>query len=116
MHFKLIIAFVEDTKTDLVLDTARKHGAKGATVINQARGEGIKKSKTFFGLTLEAQRDVLLFLVEEHLSRHILEEIAKAAEFDDKPGTGIAFKIDVEDAIGLSHQVKQLTEELEDKI
>ena len=36
MHFKLIIAFVEDNKTDLVLDTARKYGAKGATVINNA--------------------------------------------------------------------------------
>ncbi|MGR9116600.1 MAG: P-II family nitrogen regulator [Gammaproteobacteria bacterium] len=116
MHFKLIIAFVEDDKTDLVLDTARKHGAKGATVINQARGEGLKKTKTFFGLNLEAQRDVLLFLVEEHLSRHILEKIANAAEFDSKPGTGIAFKIDVEDAIGVMHQVEELTHELEDEI
>jgi nitrogen regulatory protein PII len=116
MHFKLIIAFVEDSKTDLILDTARQHGAKGATVINHARGEGIKQSKTFFGLTLDTQRDVLLLLVEEHLSRHILEEIARVAEFDKQPGTGIAFKIDVEDTIGLSAQVKKLTEELEDKL
>ncbi len=116
MHFKLIIAFVEDTKTDIVLDAARAHGAKGATVINHARGEGIKQSKTFFGLALDASRDVLLFLVEEHLSRLILEEIAKVAEFDKQPGSGIAFKIDVEDAIGLTTQVKILTEELEDKL
>lgn len=116
MHFKLIIAFVEDDKTDLVLDTARKHGAKGATVINNARGEGLKQSKTFFGLTLDTQRDVLMFLVEEHLSRYILEAIAKAAEFDSKPGTGIAFKIDVEDAIGVMHQVEELTHELGDGI
>lgn len=116
MHFKLIIAFVEDDKTDLVLDTARANGAKGATVINHARGEGIKQSKTFFGLTLDTQRDVLLFLVEERLSRHILETIAKAGEFDSKPGTGIAFQIDVEDAIGVMHQVEELTHELEDKL
>ncbi len=116
MHFKLIIAFVEDDKTDLVLDTARKYGAKGATVINNARGEGIKKSKTFFGLTLETQRDVLLFLVEEHLSRHILEKIAGAGQFDAQPGTGIAFQVDVEDAIGVMHQVKELTDELGDDI
>lgn len=116
MHFKLIVAFVEDDKTDLVLDTARKYGAKGATVINNARGEGIKQSKTFFGLTLETQRDVLLFLVEEHLSRHILEHIADAAKFDSKPGIGIAFQIDVEDAIGVMHQVEELTQELEDEI
>lgn len=116
MRFKLIIAFVDDSKTDLVMDTARKNGAKGATVITQARGEGIKQAKTFFGLTLEVQRDVLLFLVEEHLSRHILEKIAKAGEFDSKPGSGIAFKIDVEDAIGVMHQVEELTQELEDEI
>ncbi|MCK9605971.1 MAG: P-II family nitrogen regulator [Methylomonas sp.] len=116
MRFKLIIAFVDDTKTDLVMDTARKNGAKGATVITQARGEGIKQAKTFLGLTLEVQRDVLLFLVEEHLSRHILEKIAKAGEFDSKPGSGIAFKIDVEDAIGVMHQVEELTQELEDEI
>ncbi|MDD5578570.1 MAG: P-II family nitrogen regulator [Methylobacter sp.] len=116
MRFKLIIAFVEDDKTDLVLDTARKNGAKGATVVNNARGEGLKQSKTFFGLTLETQRDVLLFLVEEHSSRHILEKIAHAAQFDTTPGIGIAFQIDVEDAIGVMHQVEELTQELEDKI
>ncbi len=116
MHFKLIIVFVEDDKTDLVLDTAREQGAKGATVINHARGEGLKQSKTFFGLNLENPRDVLLLLVEEHLSRHILEQIAKVAEFDSKPGTGIAFKIDVEDAIGVLHQVAELTHELENKL
>ncbi|MEQ1530968.1 MAG: P-II family nitrogen regulator [Methylococcales bacterium] len=116
MHFKLIITFVEDDKTDLVLDTARANGAKGATVINHARGEGLKQSKTFFGLTLDTQRDVLLFLVEERLSRHILETISKAGEFDSKPGTGIAFQIDVEDAIGVMHQVEELTQELEEKL
>ena len=116
MHFKLIIAFVEDDKTDLVLDTARANGAKGATVISHARGEGMKRSKTFLGLTLESQRDVLLLLVEEHISRHILEKIAIAADFDNKPGTGIAFQIDVEDAIGVMHQVEKLTIELEDKL
>jgi nitrogen regulatory protein PII len=116
MHFKLIIAFVEDDKTDLVLATARENGAKGATVINNARGEGMKKSKTFFGLSLDMQRDVLLFLVEEHISRHILEKIASVAEFDNKPGTGIAFQVDVEDALGVMHQVEELTQELEDKI
>jgi len=116
MHFKLIIVLVEDDKTELVLETARKNGAKGATVVNNARGEGLKRSKTFFGLTLETQRDVLLLLVEEHLSRHILETVAQVAQFDSRPGTGIAFQIDVEDAIGVTHQVEELTHEIEDKI
>ncbi|MBE9516079.1 MAG: P-II family nitrogen regulator [Proteobacteria bacterium] len=116
MHFKLIITLANDDKTDSLLDAARDAGATGATVLSQARGEGIEKSKTFFGLSLETQRDMLMFLVEEHLCRHILEKIAEVGEFDSKPGTGIAFQIDVEDAVGVTHQIEQLTEVVEKKL
>jgi nitrogen regulatory protein PII len=116
MHFKLIVAFIEDTKTDAVMEAAREAGATGCTVINQARGEGIKESKTFFGLTLSTQRDVLLLLVEQHLSRHILEHIGEVGEFDAKPGTGIAIQLDVEDAIGVLHQVEELRVKVEENL
>ncbi|MCB1889830.1 MAG: P-II family nitrogen regulator [Rhodocyclaceae bacterium] len=116
MHFKLLIALVEDDKTSAVLQAAREAGATGATVINQARGEGLQKAKTFFGLALETQRDMLLFLVEKHLARNILETIAVKGEFDNKPGTGIAFQIDVEDAVGVSRQMKELTGVVEDEL
>ena len=87
MHFKLIIAFVEDEKTDAIMEAAREAGATGCTVVNNACGEGSKEKKTFFGLTLTTQRDVLMLLVEEHMSREILEHIGEIGEFDDKPGT-----------------------------
>mgnify|MGYP000341792089 CR=1 FL=1 len=116
MRFKLIIALVEDNKTDKLMKAARQSGATGATVISQARGEGVEQAKTFLGLNLETQRDMLLFLVEEHLSRHILETIEDVGEFDKKAGTGIAFQIDVEDAVGVSHQIRQLTEAVENQL
>jgi len=116
VHFKLIIALIEDSKTEPLLEAARQAGATGSTVISQARGEGVEKSKTFFGLNLETQRDMILLLVEEHLSRTILETIYEVGEFDEKPGTGIAFQIDVEDAVGVSHQIKQLTSVVEDEL
>jgi nitrogen regulatory protein PII len=116
MHFKLILCFIEEEKTDDIMEAARIAGATGATVINHARGEGLKQNKTFFGLTLETQRDIVLFLVEEHLSRHILEMIAEVGEFDNKPGTGIAIQIDVEDAVGVGHQVKELLEVVEGEL
>ncbi len=116
MHFKLIIALVEDEKTDAILKVAREEGATGATVINHARGEGLEKSRTFFGLSLETARDVLFFLVEEHMSRKILERIAQMGDFDKSKGTGIAFQIDVEDAVGVAHQVERLSEVVEEEI
>lgn len=116
MHFKLIVVFVEDSKTDDVIDAAREAGATGCTVINNARGEGIEETKTFFGLTLATQRDVLLLLVEEHVSRDILERIGEAGQFDNQPGSGIAVMIDVEDAVGILHQAEQLEEIVEENL
>ncbi|MFZ9036587.1 MAG: P-II family nitrogen regulator [Gammaproteobacteria bacterium] len=116
MHFKLIIALTEDSITDKVVDAAREKGATGSTVISSARGEGIQVAKTFLGLSLETQRDVILLLVEEHMSRDILETIEQVGEFEAHPGNGIAFSIDVEDAVGVSHQVNQLAEIVEEEI
>jgi len=116
MHFKLIIALTEDSITDKVVEAARARGATGSTVISSARGEGILAAKTFLGLNLETQRDVILLLVEEHMSRDILETIEATGEFEANPGSGIAFSLDVEDAVGVSHQVSQLSELVEEEI
>ena len=115
MHFKLLIALVDENTTDKALTTARESGATGATVIHNARGEGLEVSKTFFGLTLETQRDMLLFLVEEHLSRKILERVADKCDFE-KDKCGVIFQIDVEDVVGLAPQIRKLTDIVEEEI
>ena len=115
MRFKLIIALVEDAKTEGIIKAARDTGATGCTVINNARGEGLEEKKTFLGLTLETQRDVVMLLVEEHRARRILETISEAGGFDTTPGTGIAFQIDVEDAVGVMHQVENIAPTLKEE-
>lgn len=116
MRFKLIMALVDDEYTDQIQEAARAAGATGSTVVTSARGEGLKTEKTFLGLDLSAQRDLLMFLVAEPLSRDILETIAAAGHFDEKPGTGIAFQLDIEDAVGLSSQMATLSQEIEEQI
>ncbi len=116
MKFKLIVAMVDEHKTDDVVDCARNAGATGCTVITSARGEGLKPHKTVLGLDLEGQRDVVLLLVEEHLSRDILEGITQTCGFEDTPGSGIAFQVDIEDAVGLSSQIGTIQNEIEDQI
>jgi len=116
MHFKMIIAFLQDSRTDDVMKAARVKGATGATVISNARGEGLETTKTFFGLSLETQRDMVIMLVEEHLCREILETIADVGEFDSEPGSGIAFQVDVGDVVGVGHQMSELRELVEDEL
>ncbi len=111
MKFKLIFVMAEDNLTDKATAAARAHGATGCTVITSVRGEGLTPAQTFMGLTVAGQRDIVLFLVEEHHSREILEAIAASCEFDTKPGTGVAFQMDIEDAIGLHRQIATIEQQ-----
>ena len=113
MRMKLLVALVSDEKTESVIDAAREAGATGATIIHSVRGEGLKPGRTFFGLSLAAQRDVLLFLVVEPRARYILERIRDAGHFDTEHSAGIAFQVDIEDAVGLLTQMPAIREELE---
>lgn len=116
MHFKLLVVFTEDRKTDIIMNAARESGATGCTVIHHARGQGLKKQTSFLGMSLSAPRDVLLMIVEEHLSRRILEHVRDVGEFDATPGTGMAFQIDVEDAVGVVRQAEKLAGVVEEQL
>lgn len=112
MKFKLIIVMTQDDLSDRAIETAREHGATGCTVITSARGEGLNPAQTFLGLTVEGQRDMIMFLVEDHHCREIMEAISKACNFETEPGTGVAFQIDIEDAIGLKGQIESIEQEI----
>lgn len=42
--------------------------------------------------------------------------MAEIADFDDKPGKGIAIMINVEDAVGVAHQVESIMENMEESL
>ncbi len=110
MRFKLILSSVKVDIADHIVDAAKEAGATGATII-PARGTSVHEAKTFFGLSLEAQTDIIMLLVEEHLALKILDAIEKAGEFN-KPGTGIAFVVPVEHVVGLESQMDKFKEEV----
>ncbi|MEN8206928.1 MAG: P-II family nitrogen regulator [Pseudomonadota bacterium] len=116
MHFKLIIALVEEIEVDAVMKAVRHAGVTGATEIPFAHGEGLEHVQTFFGLNLETRMEMFLFLVEEHMSRSVLEQIERVGKIDAAPGTGIAFQLDVEDAVGVTRQIQKLKELVEEQI
>ena len=113
MKFKLVLAPVKPHKTDAVVDAAKAAGATGATII-PARGTGMREAKTFFGLTLEDQTDIIMFLLEEHVVKTVLDAVKTAGEFH-KPGTGIAFVLPVENVLGMESQIERFKEEIREK-
>lgn len=116
MQLKMLMALVSDDKTQRIMDAARTAGATGATVIHSVRGEGLRPEKTFLGLDLASQRDVVLFIVAEPRARAILEAIAEAGCFDKEPGSGIALQIGIEDAVGMKTQLPTILSEIEGQV
>jgi len=113
MRFKLIIATVKTDVTDRIVSAAKEAGATGAT-ITLSRGTGIHEAKTFFGLTLEAQTDMVIFLLEEHLVEAVMKAIREAGHFE-KPGTGIAFVLPVDQVAGLESQMERFKEKIREE-
>jgi nitrogen regulatory protein P-II 1 len=109
MRFKLIMALVKPERTDDVVLAMREAGATGDTII-RARGSGLHLAKTFFGLNIEGQSEIILVLAEESMVASLLETVKKVVPFED-PGNGIAFVIPVDQVLGLDSQIKKLKDQ-----
>ncbi|GHB48667.1 P-II family nitrogen regulator [Mongoliitalea lutea] len=110
MKFKVIMALIKPEFSQKVVEAARKAGATGDVSLT-GRGSGSKESKSFFGLAIMDQTEVLMFLVEEHTADGILKAIKTEGKLDE-PGHGIAFALNVEKVVGLESQMDQFKEKL----
>ena len=115
MRFKLILALTPEDRVDDILRASREAGAMGATVIPSARGAGMVPKKTFLGLNLTAEHDIMMFIVEERLSAAILDRINEVGQFDTEPGSGLAIQVAIEDAVGLEGQIAAWSKAVRDQ-
>ena len=105
MAHKCIIAMVKPNLTDQVVNSAKKAGATGATII-PASGTGAGEAKTFFGLSLDIRTELVLFLVNDVMVEPILSAIKEAGRFSE-PGTVIAMVLPVEQTAGMESQMSR---------
>jgi len=103
MKFKVIIAALKPDVTDAVVDAAKECGISGATIV-PGRGTGVSEAKTFLGLTLETQTDVVIFLTEEDLVEPVMAAIHTAGRLDEH-GTGVVFVLGVEQVAGIKEAI-----------
>lgn len=113
MKFKLILASVTKELTEKAIDSAKKAGATGATII-PARGVGSGDTKTFLGLTIEGPTEVILFLVEEHAVDAILDALLKDCRLQD-PDVGLALVLPVDKVVGIERQLQIFKERARDQ-
>jgi len=103
MKHKVIVAALKPDVTDRVVEAAKTCGISGATIV-PGRGTGLHEAKTFLGLTLETQTDVVFFLTEEELVQQVMAAIHKAGRLDEH-GTGVVFVLPVEQVAGIKDEI-----------
>ena len=98
-NHEVIFAIVNAGFADDAMAVARENGARGGTILN-ARGVAREKDAAFFGITIHADKEILMLVVEKDIRDRILNALYKEMGMDKK-AQGIAFSLPVSDAAGL---------------
>ena len=107
-EYEAIFCIVNSGYSEVVMDEAKKVGARGGTVIN-ARGTASKDAEAFFGVTVEPEKEIVMILVPAKNKDAILNALYENVGLSSA-GQGIAFSMPVDGVVGLS---KETTEKKE---
>ena len=108
-NHEVIFAIVNAGFAEDVMDIARELGVRGGTILN-ARGVAKEEAAAFFGITLHAEKEILMMVVEKELRDQVLNAIYKGMGMAKK-AQGIAFSLPVSDVTGLVQQEEKKKEQ-----
>ena len=103
-NHEVIFAIVNSGFAEEAMAIARDLGARGGTIIN-ARGVARENEAAFFGITIHAEKEILMLVVEKGIRDDILNALYKRMGMGKK-AQGIAFSLPVSDAAGLAKPVE----------
>ena len=98
-NHEVIFAIVNSGFAEEAMAVAREQGARGGTILN-ARGVARENEAAFFGITIHAEKEILMLVVEKDIRDKILNALYQRMGMDKK-AQGIAFSLPVSDAAGL---------------
>jgi nitrogen regulatory protein PII len=108
-NYEVIMAIVNDGFTDLVMDAAKKAGARGGTILT-AHGTGNKDIAKFFGVVITPEKQIVMILVPHAIKDKVIESIYKEVGINTK-GQGIAFSFPCNDVVGIVTDAKPVNNE-----
>ena len=98
-NHEVIFAIVNAGFADEAMAVAREQGARGGTILG-ARGVAREREAAFFGITIHAEKEILMLVVEKNVRDNILNALYKTMGMDKK-AQGIVFSLPVSDVAGL---------------
>ena len=98
---EVIFCIVNSGYSEAVMDAAKKFGATGGTVIN-ARGTAGKEAETFFHITVQPEKEIVMILVPKEIKDDVLHALYNEVGLETA-GQGIAFSVPVDSVVGMSN-------------
>ena len=97
--YELLVTITNQGYTDLVMDAARSSGAGGGTIIH-AKGTGVKEASHFMGVSLAAEKEIVLIVAKSAEKNSIMKAIMAEAGPDTK-AKAIVFSLPVSETAGM---------------
>lgn len=98
--YEMIVCIVNTGFSEDVMTAAKECGARGGTVMH-ARGTANREAETFFKITIQPDKEVVMILVPADIKEAVLHAIYGSVGLKT-PGQGIAFALPVDGVVGLS--------------
>ncbi len=100
MKFTALITIIQDKDEEAAIEAAKEAGAGTVTILH-GRNIGLEEKKVFFGLTLEENVSVLLFVLPRKISMNVMKVLRKKFDLDNPDNNGLAFTLSLSHVAGL---------------
>ncbi len=103
MKFIALVAIIQDKDEEAAIKVAKEAGAGSVTILH-GKNIGLEEKKVFFGLTLEENVSVLLFVLPRRLSMKVMKALRTTFDLDNHENSGLAFTLPLSHVAGLDTQ------------
>ena len=97
---EVIFAIVNSGYADEAMEVAREQGARGGTIIS-GRGVAREADAAFFGITIHADKELLMMVVEKEVRDRVFHALYNQMGMQKK-AQGIVFSLPVSHVAGLA--------------
>ena len=109
-NHEVIFTIVNSGYAEEAMRVAREQGVRGGTILG-ARGVVNEDAAAFFGITLHADKEILMMVVDKEIRDNVLNALYKEMGLGKK-SQGIVFSLPVSDVAGLAKPVEEPKEEV----
>jgi hypothetical protein len=100
IKFSLVVSVINKGFSEVLMEAAHGVGVLGGTIIH-ARRSGVEDAVKFFGVTLQAEKEIVAIVIPRAKKKELMQAITKACGINT-PAHGIVISLPVESCAGLA--------------